>query len=109
MRGVLEGWRVVVQVVGTAEQLHERLRAADALPDALIVDFRLPGELNGFDVIGQIQSRYGAVPAAVFTGESELSLPAGGPMQDVPVFVKPVRPEEIGAWLAHAIAPSARD
>jgi len=109
MRGLLDGWGVDGRIVGTAEHLHEALRNADALPDALIIDFRLPGEHNGFDVIRQVQSRYGAVPAAIFTGESELSLPADAAMQDVPVFVKPVRPEEIGAWLEDAIATSARD
>ena len=70
-------------------------------PDALIADFRLGGDSTGFDAVRRLRSHCGEqLPAAIFTGDTEAHWQQASEMPDVPVFQKPVRPEEIAHWLA---------
>jgi two-component system, sensor histidine kinase len=69
-------------------QVREALHAQSDTPDFVIADFRL-GEGTGVEVIEAVRADFGAVPALVISGESDIlerDLP-------YPVLQKPVTPE----------------
>jgi two-component system, sensor histidine kinase len=69
-------------------QVREALHAQSDTPDFVIADFRL-GEGTGLEVIEAVRGDYGAVPALVISGESDIlerELP-------YPALQKPVTPE----------------
>src|SRR5690606_21013599 len=93
MQHLLQPWRSLALVAATIE---DALALADSgTPDALIADFRLGGDSTGFDAVRRLRQRCGALPAAIFTGDTEAHWQQATATPDVPVLQKPVRPEEI--------------
>jgi signal transduction histidine kinase/CheY-like chemotaxis protein len=72
-------------------------------PAAVLADYRLGGEHNGFDLIRLLRRARPGLPAAIFTGDTDAFVAEQERMPDVPVFQKPVSAEEIFGWLATAI------
>lgn len=107
MRRLLSSWRCVPHVFASIEAAAPLLAPDAPRPGALIADFRLAGGQTGFDAIRRFRGRFADLPAAVFTGETDGFIEQSDAMPDVPVFQKPVSPEEIGAWLQQCIAESA--
>jgi len=104
MASVLAAWRCTVVAVGDPSDL-----AADAAPpDALLVDYRLRGGLDGMHAIGVLRGRFGAgVPAIVVTGESlpaELARIVGS---GLPMLHKPVQASKLRAALLYALSRRA--
>jgi len=86
---------------------YEDARAALAqwqggAPCAVLADYRLGGEHNGFDLIRLLRRAYPGLPAAIFTGDTDAFVAESERMPDVPVFQKPVSADEIFGWLVSA-------
>jgi signal transduction histidine kinase/CheY-like chemotaxis protein len=71
---LLAGWGMVH---ASSSNLHDLMRSNDdemRMPDVIISDFRLPGELDGTDSVRVLRRQLGAdVPAILITGESDLA------------------------------------
>jgi CheY-like chemotaxis protein len=68
-------------------------------PDALIVDYRLPGAFNGLDLISHIRDLAGTmIPAILITGEA--SLPATNLPASLRILQKPILPDRLQGLLA---------
>jgi signal transduction histidine kinase/CheY-like chemotaxis protein len=67
----------------------------------VLADYRLPGELNGLDLIAAIVKRHPVpLPAcALITGDFDPGLIAAAHNQGVPLFHKPLRPAKLRALL----------
>jgi len=100
---LLVSWGLSVTAVGSLPELERAIGAMPGPPQALIVDYRLEEGRCGLDAIRRVRQAFGAVPAAVFTGEHALALHRDEALRQIPVFQKPVRPEEIGAWIESAL------
>ena len=61
-------------------------------PDYLLCDYKLPGDATGVQAIAALRQRYGALPAALISGEQ---LNAADLPPDVPLLAKPLRPERL--------------
>jgi two-component system, sensor histidine kinase len=88
-----------VTVVATADvQAALDACAARALkPDYLLCDYKLADNATGVQAIQALRQRFGAVPAAIISGESL----AGTDLLDgVPLLPKPLRPERLEQLLS---------
>ncbi|HEY3698914.1 MAG TPA: ATP-binding protein [Spongiibacteraceae bacterium] len=100
MKSLLESWKCRALVYECCTSALSNLAEEALVPDTLIADFRLADGSNGFEAITAFRNKFGAqFPAAIFTGDTEEHLRYVQTMPDVPVFQKPVQPEEIAQWL----------
>jgi len=63
-------------------------------PDIIIVDYRLPGDLNGTQIVDDMRRTYGAkIPAILFTGDISKKTIGDAEASDLHLLYKPVRME----------------
>jgi two-component system, sensor histidine kinase len=67
---LLKQWGCLVLTAESAQQARELLRQQDASPDVLLSDYRLREGSTGIDAIRAIRTEFGAVPAALITGDT---------------------------------------
>ncbi|MBK8960487.1 MAG: hybrid sensor histidine kinase/response regulator [Proteobacteria bacterium] len=101
MTELFQHWQcecISVRSGAEAEQL------AGKPPDALIVDYRLPGTASGLQVIETLRSRYGSpIPALLITGDARDEVLRAARAAGLPVLTKPVRAARLRAVLAHLL------
>ncbi|MEP6482611.1 MAG: ATP-binding protein, partial [Rhodoglobus sp.] len=66
---VLEEWRCIPVSCTGAEDAIWQLEAQGLTPHAVIADYRLAGVATGSDAIALLRREFGALPAALLTGE----------------------------------------
>ncbi len=99
MAALLEHWGCRVK---TAEDLDAALAltATGEVPDALLVDYRLPGGVTGLEVIGQLFERFGRrVPTVLVTGDTAPERLREATAGGFPLLHKPASPELLRATL----------
>jgi len=102
---LLTRWGLDVCAAGTAPQALEAMRSQTF--DAVLCDWRLPGELDGVELLRHASATYpGLKLAALITGE-DLERLSDAPLP-YPTIRKPVRPLRLRALIAaHLRAPGA--
>jgi signal transduction histidine kinase/CheY-like chemotaxis protein len=105
MRLLLDRWGCRVVSGATLTEVASRLQAARLSPDALIVDYRLAGAMDGVQVIERLRGTFGAeLPALIVTGSA--TLPSlDGCAADIPIAMKPVSPGRLRAFLSAGMPP----
>lgn len=94
----LRRWGLLPEAHEGAETALERGGSFSRL-DALIVDYRLPGSLNGLQLITRVRELAGApIPAILITGDAVL--PDAAIPANVGVLQKPIVPEHLQSALA---------
>ena len=79
---------------------------AGVAPDAMVVDFRLPGGRSGLDAIAAVRGALGRdVPAIVVSGESTGDQIARIRDAGFTLLHKPVAPAKLRAALSHVLTP----
>jgi DNA-binding response OmpR family regulator len=69
-------------------------------PDAMIVDYRLAGGVDGLAAIAELRARFGrAIPALLVSGESSVAGIARIRASGIPLLHKPVPPARLRAAL----------
>jgi signal transduction histidine kinase len=104
MQNLLQSWGCVPLAADSIDAALAAVAGLDQPPAALIADFRLAGDSTGFDAVRRLRHVFPELPAAIFTGDTEAHWQQASELPDVPVFQKPVRPEEIADWLAQHLA-----
>jgi two-component system, sensor histidine kinase len=100
MRLLLESWGCCCVGGAAAAEVEQRLRAQAVTPDALIVDYVLPGTMTGLQVIDRLRAVFGSdLPALVITGTPN-ALPPRQRADRISVAVKPVPPGKLRAFLS---------
>ncbi len=103
MEMTLERWGCEPLVAATVEGACAMLSARGKAPDVVISDFRLAHGADGIEAIKVLRARFGAMPAALLTGDISgdrlLELRASG----LPVLHKPVKAEALRDLL-HALS-----
>ncbi len=97
---LLRGWGCEVTAADSGDALLHRLAAAPGpWPEVLVTDHHMPGTLDGLGLAQRWRERLG--PAApVLLVSADPALPASAALLDR--LPKPVLPERLAAWLAHA-------
>ena len=94
---MLSGWGLVVLSEGSAASALERMHADDF--DAVLSDWRLPGDLDGLHVLQQARQHTRARLTALLTGDNPADVPP-----EFPVVGKPVRPLRLRALLQSSLS-----
>ena len=95
---MLSGWGLVVVTEDSAAGALARMQSEDF--DAVLSDWRLPGERDGLQVLQQARRDTRARLTALLTGDNPAEVPPG-----FPVIGKPVRPLRLRALLQSSLAP----
>ena len=91
-----EGWRV--RTASGLQQALDELQVGFA-PDALVVDFRLQGELTGTELVSELRASGCAAPAVVVTGDTDPDRLALIARAGLPMLHKPVQGRELIATI----------
>lgn len=105
MRVLLGGWGCEVTVLASAAQAQDA--AADAVPDLLLLDYRL-GEARGPEAMPALQQRWGrAVPVILVTAERDDALREQARAAGWGFLAKPVRPAALRALMTQLLLRGA--
>jgi signal transduction histidine kinase/CheY-like chemotaxis protein len=94
-----------VQHAASAAQALAALRARDTLPDVVLSDVRMPGEMDGIGLALHLREHHAGLPVILmtgYTGELTAAREAG-----LAVLAKPLAPHRLLAAVAAAMRPPA--
>ncbi len=104
MRGLLTDWGCHVITAATSGEALVKLEEHERLPDALICDYRLPGE-SGIEAIERLHAGLSDdIPAALISGETAPELLREARESGYPLLHKPVQPAKVRALLNRLLA-----
>ncbi len=107
MGSLLRQWGCEVAVAANAEEAVATLDQADRLPDALLCDYRLPGEETGIQVIRRVCEVAGTgIPAALISGDTAPESVREAKASGYPVLPKPLAPAKLRALVEHLVSAS---
>ena len=93
---LLERWGIEVQTFNSFENIPATLAKFDNAPDIIITDYRLRGDVQGTDVVNQVNDILEKpCPAVVVTADTSPDLIASIRSQGFPVLIKPVSPPSL--------------
>lgn len=92
-------------VAADADEAVAALDQLDRLPDALLCDYRLPGEETGIQVIQRLREVAGTeIPAALISGDTAPESVREAKASGHPVLLKPVTPAKLRALVEHLVS-----
>ena len=93
---LLERWGIEVQTFNSFDNIPATLAKFDNAPDIIITDYRLRGDVQGTDVVNQVNDILEKpCPAVVVTADTSPDLIASIRSQGFPVLIKPVSPPSL--------------
>jgi CheY-like chemotaxis protein/two-component sensor histidine kinase len=106
---VLDSMAALLSSWGLKPMLAPNLEAAwaelDRAPDAVLSDFRLPGEADGLAAIERLRERFGAeLPAALISGDTVPQSVARMNASGLAILHKPVAPARLHVLLTDLLA-----
>lgn len=109
LKGLLESWGCQVTVADTALVALELLRHAP-VPDLVVSDFRLRGEINGIDAVRMVRETIGFdVAACLISGDTAQQVREQVQEAGLVLLQKPVRPAKLRSVLRHAVQTKTAD
>ena len=103
MAVLLEGWRCRVECAASAAEAEEALRRLAVAPDVVIVDYRLPDNRSGLEVIARVRQAHPRAAAIVATGDVTQEALRAAQAAGVPILHKPLRPARLRSLLGAAL------
>ena len=98
---LLRRWDVTVDVVGDSTSALA-LFADDPGYAVVMTDYRLPGALNGIDLVTAMTAAAGRpLKACVVTGDLDPQIIAAAAARGIPLLHKPIQPARLRALIAH--------
>ena len=105
---LLGRWGVAFEILGDAASALARI-GGGARPGLLLSDYRLPGGMNGLDLIAAVRALGLANPPdmVLVTGDLDPTLIATAREAGVPLYYKPLRAAQLKALLEEARGPDS--
>lgn len=104
MHALLEQWGMDLLAVPSVEAAEAVLEESGRLPDLVLSDYRLPGELDGIGVIVRLRARYGAdLPGVLITGDTGDEAMRAIARSGLRAMHKPLQPAKLRALLTHLL------
>jgi signal transduction histidine kinase/ActR/RegA family two-component response regulator len=101
---LLESWGCNVICSKSAQEAEHLMFDPHNIPDIIIADYRLPGNINGIQAISNVTAKLGyPVPAFIITGEADTSEVRKIADHGYRVLSKPVHPSKLRALISHLI------
>ena len=88
LQKIMETWGLKVLAAGDMEGVNEHL--TQEKPDLILSDLRLRDNLSGFDLIEDVRSRLGPIPAIILTGETSKDVLEEGVRRKMTLLHKPI-------------------
>lgn len=104
MQKLLSQWGCSVTTATSTEQVLSQIQH-QARPDLIICDFRMPGALNGCEIIQQLRTSLGDIPALILTGDTDKSVAMLLDKAGLPALHKPVKPAQLRIMMARLLKP----
>lgn len=94
MRALLEGWQC--RFTG-AESTRKALQLVEGglQPDLIVSDYRMPGEMNGCELIQSLRNSLGMVPALLISGDTGTDILRHAKQAGLILLAKPVKPAQL--------------
>jgi signal transduction histidine kinase len=92
---LLREWGCRSVIAPSLDQARAQLRERNIRPEAVLSDYGLAGGVTGPGVIEALRQEYGALPAAIITGETGHDASEKLKGSEYPVLLKPVHPDEL--------------
>ena len=107
---LLTSWNCEVICAQSGKDAKQAISKDHNIPDIIIADYSLPGEVNGVQVIDQIRNELGyPVPAFIITGEADTSNIRKISDYGFHVLSKPVHPAKLRALISHLLIDSIEE
>ncbi|HEX4844435.1 MAG TPA: hybrid sensor histidine kinase/response regulator [Limnobacter sp.] len=106
---MLERWDCAAVTAESAHEALELMQISGFVPDAIVADYRLRNEETGVQAIQAIQARWGAVPAAILTGDTEPDRIREASSSGYPLVHKPLSAAKLRALLMHLLEQKQTD
>lgn len=92
----ISGWGLDAELIKARDGFDALIRIGEARPDLLISDLNMPG-MDGFRMVRTLRAdpRYGKMAIIVISGLDRATIASMGLPDDIPVFSKPVRFNEL--------------
>ena len=103
MRTLLEGWQC--QFAG-AESTRKALQLVEEglQPDFIVSDYRMPGDINGCELIQSLRDNLGAVPALLISGDTGTDILRQTKEAGLILLAKPVKPAQLRLVMTRLIS-----
>jgi len=98
---ILDGVQHLLESWGSnvirAESAERAMALVDdgSYPQFILSDYRLPGDLNGCEVVNSIRLKLGDIPALIITGDSGVSVMSEIKSQNFVLLSKPIKPAHL--------------
>ncbi len=107
---LFDRWQWDARMEADAETALAVLDRAEFVPDAVISDLRLPGAMDGLQLVSRIRERYGdRLPCVIVTGDTDPQRLAEVRAAGVRVLFKPLQPARLRSALQRVQPPAAAD
>jgi signal transduction histidine kinase/CheY-like chemotaxis protein len=105
---LLKGWGATVTAFDTVDAFKAWVARTEARPDLLIVDYRLPEQQTGIEVIKAMRGRFDdGVPTIMVTGSTMTGHEEEARQYDFHLLIKPVVPTKLRAMIAFKLGVRA--
>lgn len=105
MSALLASWGLKPMTATSLDAAWMALAEQQATPDAVLSDFRLPGEADGIAAIGRLRERFGhRLPAALISGDTVPHSIARMEASGLPILHKPLAPARLRALLTNLLS-----
>ena len=104
---VFDHWGVALAAGEDGEQVRRELEELGRKPDVILSDYRLKDGRTGIEAIATLQEAFGAIPAALLTGDTAPETIQAIRQSGLPVLHKPLKPAKLRAFLSHLLADTS--
>ena len=100
MQALLQTWRVDLRYAGRGDDSVLAACSADWIPECVLCDFRMPGKLNGIELLDFILERVPAAIGILLTGEMMQTVQSQAEEAGYLVLFKPLDPTVLASTLS---------
>lgn len=108
MQALLQSWGC--EVIAATDEASAYRGLQDAVPDLLLVDYHLDGELNGVQIARGLRQRCGrAIPGIVLTADHTPQARLDAQNHGLSLLPKPVKPAALRALMSRLLSQNAAE
>lgn len=105
MQALLRGWGVDLRIAALGDENISELCGPSWIPEIVISDFRLPGSIDGIELLDLLLNQYPSAVGILQTGELAPTLQARAEETGYLVLYKPVDPAILASTLIAVLEP----
>lgn len=98
---LLKNWGCKVMIAYTSIDAFEQ--ASVSKPDFIISDFRMPGTLDGIDLINKIRATYPEIDGLIVSGDTGHEILAKSQKYNIMLLKKPVKPVQLNMAISRTV------